>query len=1273
MASSKDEGTQHHHSDYYGSENPIPKIQRFFHEGVQAIVARGGRALSDDEADSEDEDSDDDSDDSEASASSSSRPVASSSNGNPPERSASKRSKAKQRMSGLFGGRQKGHTEKAAASVASAHSDGQEKTPEQRAKEKDSKPGKQRGKPRQVYDPVTQTEITVTDMRKKDYLRSQKREDRRRQGKASDDPKNPAINIATGPFPPEQPLPATLAHVHPLLMPVWTIWAVGLVIYLRSFVAGAFILINAWLGWWAFRHIRVGVEDERWKREALRGQEAIAKGTAKSRDVGKDREGTKEAAEWLNSILQSMWQVIDPALFDPAAGTLEDIMSASAPGFIHAIKVSEVAHGTIPIRIAGVKILPDSEAEHVTPKEGKDDHSKSDRTYSGQHVNLEMAIIYHAPRDSTGLMRKHNNARLAMSFWIGVRKIATIPLPVWVEIKGFVGTVRARLQLTPDTPFVKNLTFTFLGLPKVSIEVVPLKVNLTNIPVLSGFVQSAIDAALAEYCAPSSMTMDLGEILMGDSIKREVHAVGVFVIFIHSATDLEKQDARGSSDPYVTISWARLGKIEYATRVALDDLNPRWEERHFMLLTPDAVRSKEKISLALWDSDRLTADDILGRIEVDPAHYIRRPGKLFHREDTLMGISNQQQKQGQLKWSIGFYRKVSNFARDKESNETEEKTTSETQRPKKVSPEGQETHLGPSAGQIQQQKEKRRGRRESTPGVDTPLEEDNEQNTSPAALLRLLDASESARQARKEKSSVEFQPPDPANPAGILSIQVHQIVDLEYATEGQGKRSSGIGGNQEAAAGQLVDDVEDENDQPDAPSSYVSIVLNDQTAMISRIKALNNAPFFNIGTERFIRNWQKAFVMVVVRDRRLREADAILGVVALKLADVFQENGTSQVTQYFSIGGGIGHGRVRLSVLFRPVEGMNLTKEKLGFDVGTMRVHTSPLATDLADAMLRACSLRMRTLAGQVKLPARHAHTIENGKSIEWKVPPQDLFLRVPSRRRYSAPFIFEFRRATKVGSKRSLVAASILWLQDVKDDDVFDASLPIYKGKPDLHRFLHNYHDGRQEEEALELGVEKIGILKVRLQFKSGIGAIHAKLDSNPDSKAVMQAWEACVAAGMRSGSGDFADKDFDGPKESELGGQKSQVESTDEEDEEETPTRYPQESDQSDGRREQSEDFAEHDEDDYQSLSDKFKKWQTERKVSSLCCGLETLSSSLTDSESSSSYPFSGAASSAQRQSRIQRRPNRTLDSSYNQGQICQFEEQSQSPRTIFTANRL
>ena len=76
----------------------------------------------------------------------------------------------------------------------------------------------------------------------------------------------------------------------------------------------------------------------------------------------------------------------------------------------------------------------------------------------------------------------------------------------------------------------------------------------------------------------------------------------------------------------------------------------------------------------------------------------------------------------------------------------------------------------------------------------------------------------------------------------------------------------------------------------------------------SRVKQYTTMPFFEAGTERFIRDWQNTIVRLVVRDSRLREKDPILGIVNLNLSDIFQEG--SEITRMYSITEGIGFGYV---------------------------------------------------------------------------------------------------------------------------------------------------------------------------------------------------------------------------------------------------------------------------------------------------------------------------------------------------------------------------
>ena len=114
-----------------------------------------------------------------------------------------------------------------------------------------------------------------------------------------------------------------------------------------------------------------------------------------------------------------------------------------------------------------------------------------------------------------------------------------------------------RLQLCPDPPFFSLCTLTLLGQPKANLSCVPLMkkgLNIMDLPVISSFVQSSIDAALAEYIAPKSLTLDLKDMLVGDDFKKDTSARGVVMVRIKRASGFKEGDGsigilkRGSSD-----------------------------------------------------------------------------------------------------------------------------------------------------------------------------------------------------------------------------------------------------------------------------------------------------------------------------------------------------------------------------------------------------------------------------------------------------------------------------------------------------------------------------------------------------------------------------------------------------------------------------------------------------------------------------------------------------------------------------------------------------
>ena len=241
---------------------------------------------------------------------------------------------------------------------------------------------------------------------------------------------------------------------------------------------------------------------------------------------------------------------------------------------------------------------------------------------------------------------------------------------MWAEVHGIVGIMRARLQLTPDPPFFDVCTCTLLGQPKIDLSCTPLVkhgLNIMDIPLLSKFIQSSVDAAMASYVAPKSITLNLKDMLMGEDFKKDTDAYGVIVIRIKKAYGFAEGNTRfgklksGSSDSYVSVGWAKFGKRVWSTRVIESEMKPIWEEFAYVLVTSKHTDIDERLRIELWDSDRFTADTSLGCFDIDL-------GKLTHNQAFKNKMSDQVNgfrqlgksggMPGQLEWAAGYFPKL---------------------------------------------------------------------------------------------------------------------------------------------------------------------------------------------------------------------------------------------------------------------------------------------------------------------------------------------------------------------------------------------------------------------------------------------------------------------------------------------------------------------------------------------------------------------------------------------------------------------------------------
>ncbi|KAI9792442.1 MAG: hypothetical protein M1816_002326 [Peltula sp. TS41687] len=802
---------------------------------------------------------------------------------------------------------------------------------------------------------------------------------------------------------------------------------------------------------WMKEVIRSGRELE-WESEKKRGETATAN-------------LIPESVEWLNTFLGVFWGLINPDMFQGVADTLEDVMQASVPGIIENVRVADINQGINAPRILSLRALPDAHVKelkksiHEEQKKTKESEQLKAEEEGGDYYNLEVSLAYHAAPSGASVSSKARNMHMQLVFYLGIRGFFGVPLPIWVELQGLVATARIRLLMSPEPPFMKNLTFTLMGTPKVQAGCIPMVekgVNVLNLPLISNFVNYAIGAAASMYVAPKSMTIDVGAILSGDTVQKETEAIGILFIRIHKAVGLSKQDKRGSegggSDPYITISFSKYGKPMYCTRVITDELNPIWEETAAILVTPDIIKVDEQLSVELWDSDRSTADDIVGKVELSMQKMIQHPGKMHPEVSKLSGMEAGSEMPGVLHWEVGYFSKPS----FRPGLRTDGKNPS--------LPE----HL-----------------------KDKPEFQDDKGN---------LDS--------PEADAVAHTPPDPLWPTGICSVVIHQIVNLELENI---KGSQGNRQGREYQPAKEAGEIKQEEGGK-LPSSYCTILFNDQLVYRTRTKVVSSKPIFNAGTERFLRDWRSAIVTVTVRDQRMREHDPILGVVPLKLSDILQTS--SQVTRWYPLDGGVGFGRVQISLLFRSVE-TKLPPNMLGWDVGTFEfVSKKILALDYTSNV----KMKLRTGGSTGKLPRSHCKKLAEGDGIYWNVDQTDgqSSLRLPVKFRYRSPVVIEFHTA----SKRKADAYAVFWLQHLTDNEVTDINIPIWKTS-NGPRLTQNYVTEENLDSLRSLpgyaDVTEVGRLHFRGRFKPGLDESHQPFISDNDSRETYETWEACKAEGVR------------------------------------------------------------------------------------------------------------------------------------------------------------
>ena len=187
-----------------------------------------------------------------------------------------------------------------------------------------------------------------------------------------------------------------------------------------------------------------------------------------------------------------------------------------------------------------------------------------------------------------------------------------------------------------------------------------------------------------------------------------------------------------------------------------------------LLVTPELIKADEQLSVELWDSDRSTADDIVGKVELSMQKMIQHPGKMYPQVSKLSGMDADSEMPGELHWEVGYF---------------------------------------------------------SKPQFRPALRTDGKDINLPDALKDKKEfQDDKGTLSTATEDAVAHTPPDPLWPSGICSVVIHQIVNLELENV-QGSQGNRKGREYEPAK-DAGENTEEESKK--LPSSYCTILYNDQ-------------------------------------------------------------------------------------------------------------------------------------------------------------------------------------------------------------------------------------------------------------------------------------------------------------------------------------------------------------------------------------------------------------------------------------------------------------
>lgn len=311
------------------------------------------------------------------------------------------------------------------------------------------------------------------------------------------------------------------------------------------------------------------------------------------REMAKNKlETDTETLEWINSFLVKFWPIYAPVLCDTIVASVDQVLSASTPGFLDSLRLKTFILGTKPPRLEHVKTYPKTEDDIVL-------------------MDWKFSFTPNDIADLTARQIKNKiNPKVVLEVRVG-KGVVSKGLDVIVEDMAFSGLMRLKFKLQLPFPHIERVEMCFLERPTIDYVCKPLGgetfgFDINFIPGLETFIMEQIHANLGPMMYdPNVFPIEIAKMLAGTPVDQ---AIGVLQITFHGAKGLKNPDKfSGTPDPYATVSINNRNTLA-RTKTVHENANPRWNETVNVIISS----LHDALTIKVFDYNDIRKDKELG-------------------------------------------------------------------------------------------------------------------------------------------------------------------------------------------------------------------------------------------------------------------------------------------------------------------------------------------------------------------------------------------------------------------------------------------------------------------------------------------------------------------------------------------------------------------------------------------------------------------------------------------------------------------------------------